>query len=504
MIALQDTSIERSDLAQADESRLSKVSGNAGEGYLSGLTSGIAAEVNALDQEFRALGRKTLEQMYHMGQIAVQMKTLLPKTNYKSWVKSVGDDSTLGAWANVAKQFDMTQIQSFVPSAARMLAAPSLPEAARREAIALSESGRVVDMKTAQQIRDRHAEERVKFDEVASLYKEAGYSFERTTIRKRPYVANAVGIQQLFRGLEEAFKSLPWMRQRLVEQSDSRLPSCHSCKHRINGDEGWSCGAKSEDAHTYSNETDVARESGCRLYVRQVYGSLREFRAPAPVEGVTPAPVEDVISGSSQVENAPTETSRPERLERVANDFYPTRDSAILVKALKQAVDIQGQVFSCCAGDGEIAGQFEGAIANDLHEYPGFQADFYLDATQEESWQEFDASGGFDWVVENPTFRLASTILPLAFDHARVGCAFLLRLSYMEPCDDRAKWLEEHADQMVALIPVNPRPRFRADTTGTDPVTVAWLIWRKDWSWKKLGITCPFQFLSEWRGNGGN
>ena len=265
-----------------------------------------------------------------------------------------------------------------------------------------------------------------------------------------------------------------------LTQAMSRLPALKEKYARV---AGYQAVDEPEDAAIGQPATDELPS------VEQMAGILAE-QPTTPAQPAVP---------DQQQPIAPATPIPSQRLERVANDFYPTRDSAILVQELNKIVDIRGQVFSCCAGDGEIARQFEGAIANDLHEYPGFTCDYYLDATEAESWQAFDADGGFDWVVENPTFRLASTILPHALDHARVGVAFLLRLSYAEPCDDRAEWLQKHTDQMVAQISFSPRPRFRSDTTGTDPLTVAWFVWRKDWSWKKLGIVCPFQFVHDWR-----
>ena len=95
------------------------------------------------------------------------------------------------------------------------------------------------------------------------------------------------------------------------------------------------------------------------------------------------------------------------------------------------------------------------------------------DATKREFWTRWVSS--IDFVVTNPPFSLASSILPLAYEHARVGVAFLLRLSYLEPCRDRADWLVQHP--LTKLI-VLPRISFTGDRK-TDSVTCGWFVWIK-------------------------
>lgn len=184
-------------------------------------------------------------------------------------------------------------------------------------------------------------------------------------------------------------------------------------------------------------------------------------------------------------------------LERVENDFYPTAKK--LVDALKETVEIDGSVLECCAGDLAISQHFPGCVTNDPYQ-PDIEHAYRLDASDPFSWSLFPST---DWVVTNPPFKIAPKILPQAMLHARIGVAFLLRLSYMEPCtsgrSDRGDWLIEHSDNMTNLITFCPRPRFRADTNGSDNVTVAWFVWRKDFSWSLLGVNPPFQFVPRWR-----
>lgn len=176
---------------------------------------------------------------------------------------------------------------------------------------------------------------------------------------------------------------------------------------------------------------------------------------------------------------------------RIANDFYPTTDrTARVVKALTDRVNIFGSVLECCAGEGDLARALvkhddRTVISTDI-------ADNWLhDATDPAYWEDYQ---GYDWVVTNPPFNQAATILRHAWDSAEVGVAFLLRLSFWEPTRDRVSLLQELSDHQVLLFPVSPRLKFRGDTKGVDSVTVAWGVWRKDHSWKALGVDSPFQF----------
>jgi hypothetical protein len=180
------------------------------------------------------------------------------------------------------------------------------------------------------------------------------------------------------------------------------------------------------------------------------------------------------------------------------NDFYPT--PAAITEGLVNSVSITGSIFEPCAG--------HNAITDVLNQHPGIHAvgsdllwivpDKHTtnDATDPQFWQEW---GKFAWVVTNPPFSEAEKILPLAYEHAAIGVAFLLRLSWLEPCNGRAQWMINHADQLEKIITVSPRVRFRTDTNGSDSVTCAWFVWREAWSWKSLGLDCPFEFLRDWR-----
>ncbi|WP_299491213.1 hypothetical protein [Acaryochloris sp. IP29b_bin.137] len=162
---------------------------------------------------------------------------------------------------------------------------------------------------------------------------------------------------------------------------------------------------------------------------------------------------------------------------------------------------IGGSVLEPCAGRNAISDMLDsyGSIdivhSSDLL-WPVGPGRTTNDATDPQYWAE---APKVDWVVTNPPFNVAEKILPLAYEHADRGVAFLLRLSYLEPCNGRKEWLKQHSDQMKRVIVVSPRIRFRSDTKGSDSVTCAWLIWDKQFSWGDRGLHCPYGFLSDWR-----
>lgn len=154
-------------------------------------------------------------------------------------------------------------------------------------------------------------------------------------------------------------------------------------------------------------------------------------------------------------------------------DFYGTPEGA--TKSLLTRVSISGSILECCDGAGAISSVLaaeEGIsriITNDL--YPTREGkDFYLDATAPASWRSFPA---VEWVVTNPPFALAPRIIPHALNHASVGIAMLLRLTYLEPCENRAGWLERNPPSNLIVL---PRISFTMDGS-TDNVTAAWMVW---------------------------
>lgn len=157
--------------------------------------------------------------------------------------------------------------------------------------------------------------------------------------------------------------------------------------------------------------------------------------------------------------------------KRRAFDFYPTPEWA--TRELLKRTGIGGFVFEPCVGQWDIANALAGRVrhldTNDLD--PARDADSHYDASSESCW----IARPIDYVVTNPPFSRASQILPLAVEHAKIGVYMLLRLSYLEPCENRAAWLEAHPPNFLMVL---PRISFTGDGK-TDSVTCAWMGWDK-------------------------
>jgi hypothetical protein len=157
-------------------------------------------------------------------------------------------------------------------------------------------------------------------------------------------------------------------------------------------------------------------------------------------------------------------------MTRRAFDFYPT--PAWATHVLMKHANVHGFTYEPCVGAGDIKDvlrQYPGVrcvLTNDID--PERHASTRLDARRSEAWH-----GEADWVVSNPPFSDAMAIVRLAYTHARWGVAMLLRLSFLEPTEDRGPWLAEHPPTHLIVM---PRISFTGDGK-TDSVTTAWLVW---------------------------
>lgn len=156
---------------------------------------------------------------------------------------------------------------------------------------------------------------------------------------------------------------------------------------------------------------------------------------------------------------------------------------------LVDRVDIRGFVLECCVGNGDIARELQGSdgrprhlvLTNDLDTKR--PAEQHGDATDRHWWDEQTVN----WVVTNPPFNVAPKIVPLAVEKAFNGVAMLLRLSYLEPCAGRMRWLAEHPPTKQIVL---PRISFTGDGK-TDSVTCAWFVWERGAVGQSIEIVPP-------------
>ncbi|CAN0324330.1 unnamed protein product, partial [Ectocarpus sp. 6 AP-2014] len=76
-----------------------------------------------------------------------------------------------------------------------------------------------------------------------------------------------------------------------------------------------------------------------------------------------------------------------------------------------------------------------------------------------------------DWVVTSPPYKHAFAILKQAMRVGRMGVAFKLRLTFLEPTKTRGRWLKENAPDRVVML---PRATYRGRGCSS---TEAWFIW---------------------------
>lgn len=167
-------------------------------------------------------------------------------------------------------------------------------------------------------------------------------------------------------------------------------------------------------------------------------------------------------------------------MPRRENDFYPTpaRATEVLLEYVPELAyrSIAG-FFEPCAGDGAIARVLEEAckttkvgevVAADIdaaQTYPKYLCDARTVKVLRRLKRHYT-------VITNPPFNQAHEIVSNFVDQKLV-CAFLLRLSFLEPTEKRGPWLAEHPPDRVIVL---PRISFTGDSK-TDSVTCAWMCW---------------------------
>ena len=149
---------------------------------------------------------------------------------------------------------------------------------------------------------------------------------------------------------------------------------------------------------------------------------------------------------------------------------------------LLRHVRLSGVIGEPCVGHGAIASLLnvwpntEHIWTNDIDQ--NLQAHFHACATLAESWAKFPDC---DWICTNPPYaEFAAPIIQNAYHKARVGVAAFLLTSFLEPCDDRADFLQQYPPSLVLVL---PRFCFRKNKRGTrwatDNITISCFVWDK-------------------------
>lgn len=110
--------------------------------------------------EIRVLMKRTAQGIVEVGQKLVEVKEKLGHGRFLDWLKAEFEwtHETARRFMTVAQQFGQSpHVVEFAPTALYILAAPSLPEAARTEAITRAKAGEPITYTAAKEIKKRYA-----------------------------------------------------------------------------------------------------------------------------------------------------------------------------------------------------------------------------------------------------------------------------------------------------------------------------------------------------------
>lgn len=163
----------------------------------------------------------------------------------------------------------------------------------------------------------------------------------------------------------------------------------------------------------------------------------------------------------------------------------------LLMDRLKEKETDLGLAFEPCCGMGDIDSilrqHFDDVVVNDIDKGLKRKLDYnenFITMNREEC--KLLAGDYIQWVITNPPYMItksesptgetlkASDFVKKALKMTDKGVAMFMRLTWLEPCDDRRKILQETPPDKVIII--HPRISF-GHHTNTDFTTHAWYIW---------------------------
>lgn len=195
--------------------------------------------------------------------------------------------------------------------------------------------------------------------------------------------------------------------------------------------------------------------------------------------------------------------------KRVLRDAYYTEPvlARALVEVLGDSIVPGVRVWEPHAGNGAFvrAAADRGALvrASDINpEAAGLwcgTASMVADVRQGYPWR----GARPEWTIGNPPFGEAEEHIRIAREVSTEGCAFLLRLAFLEGLERRAFWEEHPPAAIFTLVPrpsflelypdgtvgpllyrtetgeLVPKPRGGWQRAGSDSAAYAWFVWRR-------------------------
>ena len=117
-------------------------------------------------------------------------------------------------------------------------------------------------------------------------------------------------------------------------------------------------------------------------------------------------------------------------------------------------------------------------------------ADYGYGATQD--YLTFEGSQNWDWIITNPPFRLAEQFIERALKDANVGCAFLVRTTFVESIGRYNRLFSKNPPNKVAqFVERVPMVKGRIDRKASTATGYCWLVWNKDQKSKSEMVWIP-------------
>jgi hypothetical protein len=196
--------------------------------------------------------------------------------------------------------------------------------------------------------------------------------------------------------------------------------------------------------------------------------------APEPSTPATP-----LLPSNARVV-APTRVEPPDSRDYAPTPPWATR--ALLKVALPELrVDLRHKVLSEPAcGEGHIAEVLrevsDFVFATDIHGY-GYSGQPCLDFLTSSN----EANGTADWIITNPPFNKAEEFALKAFEMAKEGVAFFVRLQWLEGVGRYERLFNIAPPALVAIFSERvPLHMGRWEPDGDTMTAYCWVIWRKN------------------------
>ena len=101
-----------------------------------------------------------------------------------------------------------------------------------------------------------------------------------------------------------------------------------------------------------------------------------------------------------------------------------------------------------------------------------------MDAQEDFLFPGISAPWPVDWIVANPPFRLAEEFIRKSLDVARIGCAMLVRTSFLEGVGRYARLYCKKPPTIIAIFTERlPLVKGRVDRKASTATSYSWLVW---------------------------